>query len=990
MANENEIPIELTVETKDAKKSVNDFEKTLSKSTTNMAALFTGLGAAIAAGVAFLVGREVINGIKDITKEASEADQNVRNLATAFALTGEFSDDAVSSFEAFAAQIQKTTTLTDDAVLKAAALAKTFGLTNEQAQKVTKAAVDLSAATGKDLNASVEALSATYNGNIGKLGKASAAVKTLTDDQLKNGAAVDLLSKKFEGFAEQSAKSFEGSLIKAGNQFGEIFEGLGKIITQNPVVIALLDKMAEAFAFVAEVVDQNKESLTTLLSQALKSLVAALPGVIRSLGTFVEVTGEVINVVGFLAKGLIAVVAGLTEFTKPIRDLQNIIGNALLGSFSKFIAGILEIAKVVPGVSSALKGMGINLDDITNTVQEFADGRIDDALKLDTSVSDSYQKFADKSSQAIFDFIDGSQDSIKKFSKKVKDGAESFADFTTQSTKGLLELDEGAVKVTKGITNFTKEVDKSADAFKRLEFLKGSFDKIKNNAEALRLEIDKQTLSAKRLAEVEFERGTQSISNAVEELALQGKLSDENLKLLEQYAALIVKKKQLADEKLKLGDLTISEFAAAFSEGFDRLKETLSNFDASDIDLSDVADSFIARIQKGFEDLTVSDVGVGIASVVDKALSGKGGALAALQGAGAAVASAFLGPEFGQLASSIVGKLAAGPDQTKQFVSEFVDALPELVQAILEALPEVIITLIEKVLTVEYLTRLGVAIGKGLLTIATRLGTELRDAIVEAGRYLVTAIGNGLNNAFSQGATRISAGISGAFAAAGAQIYGSIVSAFQSVFGTLYGTIVGAFNSIFGSLYSTIVGAFQSIFGGLYSTIVQSFSDAVENFKNKLGDAAGSLRDEFFKPVNRLIDFLNNFKFPDITGGNAGPGGSGIISGKIGGAIGQGASRIGLASGALVPPGFEGDKFGPVNLNSGELVLPPNISSGLIDLINQPQQSDSSGLLLATILNKILAVLESPQQVSTQVVINGRELANTILDLQRNNARLSA
>ena len=109
----------------------------------------------------------------------------------------------------------------------------------------------------------------------------------------------------------------------------------------------------------------------------------------------------------------------------------------------------------------------------------------------------------------------------------------------------------------------------------------------------------------------------------------------------------------------------------------------------------------------------------------------------------------------------------------------------------------------------------------------------------------------------------------------------------------------------------------------------------------------------------------------------------------VGDVIGGIGDIFGFARGGQVmsvPNGFPNDTF-PASLTSGELVVDRSTVERLNDFMdgNSQQSSGLSESLLVRILDK----LSEPMNVSTTASLNGKALADIILQLNRNNARLT-
>lgn len=98
-------------------------------------------------------------------------------------------------------------------------------------------------------------------------------------------------------------------------------------------------------------------------------------------------------------------------------------------------------------------------------------------------------------------------------------------------------------------------------------------------------------------------------------------------------------------------------------------------------------------------------------------------------------------------------------------------------------------------------------------------------------------------------------------------------------------------------------------------------------------------------------------------------------------------SAPGLQNGGVIPSGFANDTF-PARLSSGELVVPRDLTQRLEASIER-EESGVSTDANTSLLNKILNELKKPQMVATKVQIDGTNLADVILELNRNNERLA-
>lgn len=197
-----------------------------------MASSLTSIAGSL--GVAFGV-QQIIQFGKASAEAFIDAEKNAQLLL--FALKG--NEAAQGRLMAQATELQNTTIFDDDTIQQAQTFLANQGRTEEQIKKVINAAVELSTVTGVDLNTAVMQLDGTFEGQIGKMGKLDSGFKSLTKEQLANGAAADLLIEKYGGTAKAMGETTAGQVAKLKNQFGELQETIGGELI--PVIQGFVD-----------------------------------------------------------------------------------------------------------------------------------------------------------------------------------------------------------------------------------------------------------------------------------------------------------------------------------------------------------------------------------------------------------------------------------------------------------------------------------------------------------------------------------------------------------------------------------------------------------------------------------------------------------------------------------------------------------------------------------------------------------------------------
>lgn len=178
---------------------------------------------------------------KKFVKAASVQQDAVKALEQSMKSAGTFTKAASRDFQEFASRLQGVSIVGDEAILKMGALARNFTKSNEEAKKLTQAAVELSAQTGTSFESSIINLGKSFGGLSGELGESVVQIRSLTVEQLKSGAALDLVLKRFGGAALAQTRTYTGALAQLTNTTGDLHEELGNVIVKSPEVVKLFN-----------------------------------------------------------------------------------------------------------------------------------------------------------------------------------------------------------------------------------------------------------------------------------------------------------------------------------------------------------------------------------------------------------------------------------------------------------------------------------------------------------------------------------------------------------------------------------------------------------------------------------------------------------------------------------------------------------------------------------------------------------------------------
>jgi len=207
-----------------------------------MAAAAFAVAGAAAAAYAVKIG---VDGVR----AAVEDEKSQKQLAEALKNTTNATDAQIKSTEDYISKQQLAFGVADTKLRPALAnLARATGDVGK-AQQLTNLAMDISAATGRDLETVSLTLSKAYTGNIGALTKLGIPL----DDAIKKSGDFNLvqgeLTRLFGGAAKANTETYAGQLAIVTERFNEMKESIG--VSLLPVMKRLLEQVnmaAKAFS----------------------------------------------------------------------------------------------------------------------------------------------------------------------------------------------------------------------------------------------------------------------------------------------------------------------------------------------------------------------------------------------------------------------------------------------------------------------------------------------------------------------------------------------------------------------------------------------------------------------------------------------------------------------------------------------------------------------------------------------------------------------
>lgn len=946
MATES-VEFDIKANVDDAIKSVKSLETAAEKSVTNISNFFGTLKLVAGAALAFVAGREVFNFFEESIDLAAKSDAQFAKLEASLKSLGEFTPELIERFGAFADELEETSKFSDDAVIGLLSLAKQMGQTDDEAEKLVQTASDLASVTGDSLENSFNDLANSLIGNGKSLAKIIPEVKAFTAEQLKAGEAVDLISERLKGASANAIQTFQGALAQLNNASEDFRKEIGKIITQNPVVIEAIKASTDGFKSLVKLVEENSDSLKTYVAEVIKLAAKTLPILLDALAFTIK-SFEGIG----LAIGLTRV--AFNDLQLAINDIERTIAKLIsegveflidgLGDTVESIGKFIKSLGDIPGSEVVFQGLGVDVkdlgDSIIDTSKSLKGFKTD--LKAFDDARDEIIKARDES-VAFGDTVEATfgatADGIEKFGDVVRETAKKIeladGDIATQAKKSRAEQEQASQAAIKASVELARQRAKALEDEKEHG---AERKKLADDAKKFAEDISTKQISESDKVVKELEKNLEKIKGFESSKAISAKEAQDLRVIAHQNA-----EKQIQG----ISDKALVDFEAfqdkIFSKETSNLEkitlerernlEQLKGFQNKGIVDFQQAENLRVAIVKDAEEKTFKARAEANAKYADVVSNFVNNGLQGLAQSAVSMAVDVIAPGFGQAAGQIFGFLSQSTEQFQQslnqlFSVEFISNISKNLTLLIKEFPTIVANLIQS------LTENADEIIEPLIAAIIASGPKISIALVKAVNdpkfieAIVLAVANGIANGLKD-------------------VGGQMATAFKKA-----------------------VKDIGAEFSKLGSSIGTGFKNSVSNlskFFQELGeDIAKGLKDA-------------------LTGA-----GSGIA--KAGGSVVDSVKKVfGFAEGGLVPQGFPNDTF-PARLTSGELIVPPDTVSDLQRFLAANGSNGGSGGndgVQIALLNRIANLLSQPQQVQTTAELDGRTLANIILNLSRSNARLA-
>jgi len=405
-------------------------------------------GALIATAAAGAIAGAAFSAVK----AATEDQESQKKLADQLRRTMEATDEQIASVEQYISKQQMLVGVADDQLRPALSnLARATGDITF-AQKNLGLALDISAATGIELETVSLALGKAFNGNIGALTKLGVPIDENVKKSKDLSAVVETLNNQFGGAASAAADTFSGRLNILKISIGEAWEGIGyALLPIAEKLVAFIQKnvvpVIQAFADELSGGGSLRDALLAATAQAddfgLK--------VVDMVQTVVETVGQIANVFIDLVKPIVfagGAIVSMIAFVRGGKDAFNDVGLAV-NNFVDGLDGMKTNTAVTGAAFDRFRQDVLGVAAAANVTQE--ELRNLDQVQRGMAVGGPVQKF-------IGPMLAG----YGSLAGKTKTAAELQADYN----KRLAELQTTGGGAAKTIETAKQKFEKYTDALK--------------------------------------------------------------------------------------------------------------------------------------------------------------------------------------------------------------------------------------------------------------------------------------------------------------------------------------------------------------------------------------------------------------------------------------------------------------------------------------------------------------------------------------------
>jgi hypothetical protein len=284
-------------------------------------------------------------------RESDNAVTTAARLSAAIAAAGGDVRKELPVYQEFASALQSITTVGDDTTLANIQIARSMGLSAQQAASAAMNAIGLAAAFGVNEQAAIKMTAALEQGETTLLNRYIPTLRAIKDDAERAAAAKKILANAF-GVATAAAQAGLGPYRQMMNDLGDLGEQFGAIVQAglNPFIQWMREAILRVQAF----------------SDEAKTWVLTLAAVVGGLGPAALALGGLIYALKLVVAGFTAAAVAAARFTAAVGKTTLVVGGfavavasvaALMRSWQEGITFKEAISRDLADLSKTLNGL---------------------------------------------------------------------------------------------------------------------------------------------------------------------------------------------------------------------------------------------------------------------------------------------------------------------------------------------------------------------------------------------------------------------------------------------------------------------------------------------------------------------------------------------------------------------------------------------------------------------------------------------------------
>lgn len=346
--------------TRNMSRSVQTMATKTKRSTEKVSKAFTALKSTVlpllAAFAAFKSATAVFRVVGSSAEAFDIQADAVRGLTMAIELSGDAVGPTIDQHKEWASALQNVVNVGDEVTLGLMKQASMLGVSNDQLQDVTKAAIGLAEATGMSLQSALTKTNEAINGNASGLQRYLPALRQATTEEEKLAIIMETSQKGLAQKADR-AKTAQGAGERLANSWGDFLEVIGKAMAPMREFISrgltvLVETIQTSVIPALNAIMPSAESIGVAMAKMRTTIISAV--------TIAEVViGNLGNIWELLKTKVALVVTSIAEDVKHAFTV-------VIPSYGKWFADNFTnmMVDAFTGIVTALSNAATNIKDI--------------------------------------------------------------------------------------------------------------------------------------------------------------------------------------------------------------------------------------------------------------------------------------------------------------------------------------------------------------------------------------------------------------------------------------------------------------------------------------------------------------------------------------------------------------------------------------------------------------------------------------------------